>query len=79
VLLGLRRPPPVGEIAAVPGVATASAVENTVFRVEFVPGADPGPALVQRAVERNWGLYQLQPAQTTLEDVFVNLTRKEGE
>jgi len=28
-------------------------------------------------VAENWGLYRLQPAQTSLEDVFVNLTRRE--
>ena len=40
-------------------------------------GADAAEALVKRSVERDWGLYQLKPAQTSLEDVFVNLTRRE--
>ena len=26
---------------------------------------------MKRSVERDWGLYQLKPAQTSLEDVFV--------
>jgi len=76
VLLGLRRAPPLSEIGSVPGVASATAVEATVFRIEFAAGADTD-ALVQRSVERDWGLYQLKPAQTSLEDVFVNLTRRE--
>jgi ABC-2 type transport system ATP-binding protein len=46
------------------------------MRVELAPGAD-ADALVRRSVERDWGLYQLQPAQTSLEDVFVRLTRRE--
>jgi ABC-2 type transport system ATP-binding protein len=77
VLLGLRRPPPLAEISSVPGVATVATVEPTVIRVEFAAGADAAEALVKRSVERDWGLYQLKPAQTSLEDVFVNLTRRE--
>lgn len=77
VLLGLRRPPPLAELAAVPGVAAADAVEPTLFRIQFAAGADPTDALVRQAAARDWGLCQLKPAQTTLEDVFVNLTRRE--
>ena len=77
VLVGLRRPPPPAELAAVPGVATAEAIEPTVIRIQFAAGADPTDALVKQAAARDWGLYQLKPAQTSLEDVFVNLTRRE--
>ncbi len=77
VLLGLRRPPALGELAAVPGVAAAACVEPTLFRLQFTPGGDSTETLVAHAVARGWGLYQLKPAQTSLEDVFVNLTRRE--
>ncbi len=77
VLVGLRRPPPLGEIAALPGIAAVEIVEPALFRVQFAAGADPGDALVKQAAERDWGLYLLKPAQTSLEDVFVNLTRRE--
>ena len=78
VLVGLRRAPPVAELAALPGVAAADAVEPTLFRIQFAAGADPTDALVKTAAARDWGLYQLKPAQTSLEDVFVHLTRSEG-
>jgi hypothetical protein len=42
-------------------------------------GADPTEALVRAAVERGWGLYLLQPAQASLEEVFVQLTQREEE
>ena len=77
VLVGLRRPPPVTELAALPGVAAADAIESMLFRIQFAAGADPIDALVKTAAARDWGLYQLKPAQTTLEDVFVHLTRRE--
>jgi ABC-2 type transport system ATP-binding protein len=77
VLVGLRRPPPVAELAALPGVASAESAEPTLFRMQFSGDGNACDALVRRAVEENWGLYRLQPAQTSLEDVFVNLTRRE--
>jgi len=77
MLVGLRRPPPPAELAALPGVAAAGAVEPTLYRIQFAAGEDPTDELVKTAAARNWGLYQLKPAQTSLEDVFVHLTRRE--
>jgi ABC-2 type transport system ATP-binding protein len=77
VLLGLRRPPPPAELAALPGIAAVEGIEPTQFRIQFAPGTDPTEALVKQSVARDWGLYQLKPAQTSLEEVFINLTRRE--
>jgi ABC-2 type transport system ATP-binding protein len=77
VVLGLRRPPPLAEIMAVPGVVRAEAGEPQVFNVQFVAGTDAIETLAREAAARDWGLYLLKPAQTSLEDVFVNLTRRE--
>ncbi len=77
VLLGLRRPPALGELKRMSGIAAVERVDDTLFRVQFNTDADPAEQLVARAVADNWGLYQLAPAQTSLEDVFVNLTRRE--
>ena len=77
VMVGLRRPPPLSEIAALPGIAVVENAEPAVFRVQFAAGSDSGDALVKQAAARDWGLYLLKPAQTSLEDVFVNLTRRE--
>jgi ABC-2 type transport system ATP-binding protein len=77
VVLGLRRPPSLGELAALPGVAKAEALESQHFSIQFAIGADATEALVKQATARDWGLFLLKPAQTSLEDVFVNLTRRE--
>jgi ABC-2 type transport system ATP-binding protein len=77
ILLGLKRPPAAAEIAAVPGVARAEPAGDNLFRVSFADRADPTEELVRRAVEKSWGLCELTPAQTSLEDVFVHLTRRE--
>jgi ABC-2 type transport system ATP-binding protein len=75
VVLGLRRPPAHSELAAFPGVTAVEHVSDKLYRLQFAADRDPTEQLVARAVEKNWGLYQLAPAQTSLEDVFVNLTR----
>jgi len=77
VLVGLKRPPAVGEIAAISGIASVEPDGGNLYRVSFADNADPTENLVRRAVEKSWGLYQLSPAQSSLEDVFVQLTRKE--
>ena len=48
------------------------------FRERIEVGEEPvSEADFAAAVERDWGLHQLKSAQTSLEDVFVNLTRQE--
>jgi ABC-2 type transport system ATP-binding protein len=77
VLLGLRRPPPIAALQAIDGIAAVERLEQSVFRVQFSAASDPVERLVANSVAADWGLYQLAPAQTSLEDVFVNLTRRE--
>jgi ABC-2 type transport system ATP-binding protein len=77
VLVGLKRPPAASDIATISGVARVEPAGGNLFRVSFTDNADPTENLVRRAVEKSWGLYQLSPAQSSLEDVFVQLTRKE--
>ncbi|HEX6004740.1 MAG TPA: ATP-binding cassette domain-containing protein [Burkholderiales bacterium] len=77
LMLGLRRPPPPAEIVAIAGIVAVEPVNDTLYRVQLAANADPTEALVSRAVAADWGLYQLNPAQTSLEDVFVHLTRRE--
>jgi ABC-2 type transport system ATP-binding protein len=75
--LGLRNPPPLDEIGRVAAGATVDAVNANLFRVHPRGGADPTDDLVRASVERGWGLFQLQPAQASLEEVFVQLTQRD--
>ena len=77
VLLGLKRPPPAAELLAIAGVARIEPAGDSLLRVSFADNADPTEALARQAVEKSWGLYRLAPAQSSLEDVFVQLTQKE--
>jgi ABC-2 type transport system ATP-binding protein len=79
VTLGLKRPPALEELRRVQGIANAEGIDATngrQFRVGLAGGFD-AEALAKLAVERNWGLFELAPSATSLEEVFVDLTRKE--
>jgi ABC-2 type transport system ATP-binding protein len=77
MLVGLKRPPAQADIAAINGVARVEASAENVFRIGFADGIDPTEELVRCAVEKSWGLFQLTPAQASLEDVFAQLTERE--
>ncbi|MDB5811447.1 MAG: transporter related protein [Betaproteobacteria bacterium] len=77
IVLGLKSPPAAAELGAVPGVARVAPAGERLFRVTFADNGDPTDELVRRAVNQGWGLFQLTPAQASLEDVFGSLTRRE--
>ena len=77
VSVTLQRPPAIEALRDIPGVAAVEAAGEGRFRLQFAPDADPTAALISRAGAGDWGLQQLTPAQSSLEDVFVRLTRKE--
>jgi ABC-2 type transport system ATP-binding protein len=54
------------------------AVNDGLLRVRYAEGQSPAQALVQAAVSSGWGLHQINPDQTSLEDVFVQLTYQEA-
>ncbi len=77
LLVGLQQPPALDELAAIAGVAQVEAMADNQFRVRVAPDADPTARIVALAAQKNWGLRQIGPAQTSLEDVFVGLTRQD--
>ena len=77
VCVGLRRPPANDALLALPGVAAVEEAEG-LLRVQFADGAAGVPeAIVQASVVGDWGLYQIAPDVTSLEDVFLHLTQQE--
>jgi ABC-2 type transport system ATP-binding protein len=78
LLVGLHQPPALDALLAIPGVTRAEAAGEKLFRVTIAAGADPTAQIVALAAERQWGLHQIGPAQTNLEDVFVNLTTRDA-
>ena len=76
-MLGLKHPPANEELLKIPGIVSADALPNGLLRLQYAEGQTPEEAIVQAAVSNSWGLYQINPDQTTLEEVFVQLTFQE--
>lgn len=76
--IALRRPPGVEDLKGLPGVRNVEALSAERFRLFHEADTDPAEALVQRSVERDWGLVELTPVETTLEEVFVHLTQSDA-
>ena len=77
LLVGLSKPPANEDLLKIPGVESIDALPNGLLRVSYTPGQQPAEALVQAAVSNGWGLHQINPDQTSLEEVFVQLTFQE--
>lgn len=82
LVVGLRQPPFTDALRNIDGVTGVEALNanmnGNLFRIRFEPGHSPAETLAHAAVQNGWGLTQLCPEHTSLEDVFVELTRKES-
>lgn len=76
-LVGFRHAPTVEAMLNIAGIVEVEYSPNNMMRVRFAEDAAPAEAIVQASVSNGWGLYQIAPDQTSLEDVFVQLTYQE--
>ncbi len=77
LLIGMRNAPAADELRKIDGVVDVEPFGN-LLRVRFAEGQSPAEAIVQSAVGNGWGLYQIAPDQTSLEEVFMQLTYQEA-
>jgi len=77
LLISMLNPPSADELLKIAGVTEVEVLSANQMRVRFADDAAPAEAIVQAAVKNNWGLHQIAPDQTSLEDVFVQLTYQE--
>ena len=78
LLIGFNNAPSVEDLLKIKGVTEAEISDNNMIRVRFADNEKPHEAIVQAAVKNKWGLYQIAPDQTSLEDVFVQLTYQDA-
>jgi ABC-2 type transport system ATP-binding protein len=82
LLIGFRHAPSVDAMLKIAGVVEAESLPDGMMRIRFAEDAattgTPAEAIVQAAVSNGWGLYQIAPDQTSLEDVFVQLTYQDA-
>jgi len=75
LLVGLRRPPTQEVLGEILGVLQTEALEDGRLRLRHRLGNSPAEVLVEYAVTHGWGLYELTPERSTLEEIFVAITR----
>ena len=78
LLIGFNNAPASADLLKIAGVTEAETLENNMMRVRFAENATPHESIVQAAVQNGWGLYQIAPDQTSLEDVFMQLTYQDA-
>jgi ABC-2 type transport system ATP-binding protein len=78
LLIGFSNRPALEDVLKIKGVTEAEFTENNMMRVRFAEDMMPHEAIVLASVKHKWGLYQIAPDQTSLEDVFVQLTYQDA-
>ncbi|MCG6859721.1 MAG: ABC transporter ATP-binding protein [Chromatiaceae bacterium] len=68
----LERPPDLAVLDALPGVAATQQLGGESFRMTLSPG-ERVSALARRLVDSGWGLAELTPDRTDLEQVFFDI------
>ncbi len=77
LLLGFARPPTLESFIAMTGASAAQRRDNGLFQVPCAPDSALAQTITQAAARNDWGLTQMTPEHTSLEDVFAALTRTE--
>jgi len=74
LLLGFARPPTLEGFIAATGANAAQLRDNGLFQVPCTANSALAQAITQAATANDWGLTQMTPEHTSLEDVFAELT-----
>jgi ABC-2 type transport system ATP-binding protein len=75
LMVGFAKAPTISALNDIEGVSKVEKVEDRMYRIHFKNKQSPAEAIVKLSVKNSWGLYQIAPDQTSLEDVFVQLTQ----
>ncbi len=78
LLAAFKRVPDINVIANIDGITEVEALEDNMLRISFVEGSLPHEEIVEISVKDGWGLYQIAPEQTSLEEVFMHLTYQDA-
>lgn len=74
LLVGFNHMPELEAVASIKGIAEVELADHNMMRIRVEENAQPHEDIVKAAVKNGWGLFQIAPDQTSLEDVFVQLT-----
>lgn len=76
ITVAFKQPPAVNHLKKIDQVERVEVIDSNRFRLNFNTES-PAEALVRESVMQNWGLFELVPDHTSLEEVFIELTQDE--
>ncbi len=76
LIVAFRAPPAIAELYQLPGVEGVEPLAGGRLRIVHRE-AKVAEAIVKASVDRGWGLYELAPERTTLEQIFMDLVHRE--
>jgi len=77
ITAAFSNPPPIEQLEAIGLIEQVESIDNNRFRLSFNSDS-PAESLVQASVKKKWGLFELVPDHTSLEDLFIELTQDEN-
>lgn len=77
LILGLNNAPIETELNALQYIDKVEVLENNRFRLFHSLEHNPAENIARISAKNNWGLFELNPEQQTLEQIFVDLTSGE--
>ena len=76
LFVSLAAAPPVGELAAIPGVSGVEELGGSDYRVHFTDKRDVTNRIVQASVARDWELTEIRLEKSSLDTIFAELSKK---
>jgi ABC-2 type transport system ATP-binding protein len=76
--ISLRTPPAVEALLGIDGVASVQSITEDTLHIHFDKAVNPTNNIIEKALADNWGLYKLNPGNTSLEAVFMRLTHSDS-
>ncbi|MHB8254215.1 MAG: ABC transporter ATP-binding protein [Acidiferrobacter sp.] len=79
LIAAFRRTPDAALVQNLAGVHSVGVIADKRLRLFHEPETDPTDALVRLSMEQDWGLCEINPEHSSLENIFVELTGEQPE
>ena len=79
LVLGLGQHVETDNLQALPEVNEVEVLGERRWRLHYKTDAQPAEAIARAVIDNGWGLHELTPEAKTLEQIFVDITMREGE
>jgi ABC-2 type transport system ATP-binding protein len=78
ITVAFENPPPLSFLSDMTDVASAELIDENRYNIYFEQ-ISPAKDIVEQSVAKKWGLYELSPGQTSLEDLFIEITQQDND